>query len=650
MNMTLSDPGFKKDYSESRLILSCASNCLENPLKLCDMASEALRAVMMRGGEGLREELPKLTSDAEAGVPPAHGRAFLRESGGSAASRTVNTKAGSCDQRAVYSLSMKWLDCADGTGLAGQSTDVPAGQGAIPDKWPDEIGEEGRGLVKRILPQLDMTGALIKKAFRNLSERDMQLLAAGHLGELYEVEDDAVAHAALVEEGVSEKVIAEILDNGRDLDAAPHSKAFLDRLEAVDLAKLLEAGWAASQLVSTLKKSAAGISEWPAKPVAVETSYGTVVIGSKADDIYDMAATVIFDPAGNDRYGGEAGAANGLDGRAVAIIVDMGGDDEYMGSRLLGPASALFGVAALLDCGGADIYRNKRVGSGAGIFGTASLVDEGGDDVYESGLFCQGAGVCGLGLCHDGDGNDTYRAGGWAQGFGGVRGMGWLLDKSGNDLYFAGGQVPDYERHKEHYLSMSQGFAIGVRPSGGGGIGLLTDLAGNDTYRADVFGQGVSYWYSVGMLIDIEGHDTYSIYEYGQGSGIHLSSGFLYDGAGNDVYTGHSLSQGNAHDFAVGVMIDKDGNDLYTADHYSQGRAINNAFALLCDGAGNDSYFARKNAQCQGRGQHNRDRGYGSLSVLMDLSGKDGYTGGATNNARLLYPDYGIVYDFEEDE
>ena len=650
--MNLADSGFKKDYAESRFILSCASNCLENPLTLCGMASEAVGAVATGGcsGEESREGLSKLTSDAEAGVPPGDGRAFLREPGGAAASRTGNTEAIRYGQHAIYPLAMKWLDCSGGIETTNESGESLSGLQALPDEWPDELGEQGRGLVKRILPELEMAAGLLELAFKDLSRRDRRLLAAGYLGGLYEVEDDAAVLADLVEEGTPEQIIAEIIEDWRELDAAPHSKAFLDRLERVDLSMLLEAGLAASRLASSLEEIAAGISKWPVTPVIVETSAGAIVIGSKQDDTYDMAAALILDPAGNDRYTGKAGAANGLDDRDIAIIVDIGGDDEYKGSRLLGPGSALFGVAALLDCGGADIHRNRGAGSGAGIFGAASVVDKAGNDSYESGLFCQGAGVCGLGLCHDRDGNDTYRAGGWAQGFGGIMGMGWLLDESGNDLYYAGGRVPDCERHKEHFLSMAQGFAMGVRPSGGGGIGLLVDLAGNDTYRADVFGQGVSYWYSVGMLIDIEGHDTYSIHDYGQGSGIHLSSGLLYDSAGNDVYTGHSLSQGNAHDFAVGVMIDKKGNDIYTADHYSQGRAINNSFALMCDGAGNDSYFARKNEQCQGRGQRNSDRGYGSLSVLMDLSGKDTYTGGATNGALLLYPDYGVVYDFEEDE
>lgn len=596
MNMTLSDAGFKKDYAESKLILSTSSNCLRAPLKLCDMAGEAIAAV----------------------VP-------------------VNS---SMDP--VYIKAIEWLDCDQPRSSFSSADPI-----VTPDKWPAQIDEQGRVLLKPVLSDLNAIDALLKQALKGLSDQDKQFMAANYLGGLYEVEDDAAARSSLAEEGVDEKVIGEVIDNWRDLDAEPHSSASIDRMKAIDLSVLLEAGMLAGRLVLRVEELAAGMETWPEKPVVFEHSLGNVVIGSRSNDVYDMAAILVVDPAGDDLYRGKTGAANGIDGRDIAIIVDLEGDDQYRGSRLMGPASALFGVAVLLDSSGSDTHRNVGAGSGAGVFGVAGVLDKRGDDVYESSLFCQGAGISGFGFCRDMEGNDTYRAGGWAQGFGATRGIGWLIDTAGNDLYYAGGEVPDYERHTEHCLSMAQGCSTGARPSAGGGIGLLTDLAGNDAYLADVFGQGVSYWYSVGMLIDLRGHDTYSIHEYGQGSGIHLSSALLYDGTGNDSYSGHSLSQGNAHDFAVGIMIDGEGNDLYTADHYSQGRGINNSFALLCDGTGKDSYFARKNGQCQGRGHHNRDRGYGSLSVLMDLAGEDSYTGGATNGMRVLYPDYGVLYDFE---
>ncbi|MCD4670297.1 MAG: hypothetical protein K8S14_07615, partial [Actinomycetia bacterium] len=70
-----------------------------------------------------------------------------------------------------------------------------------------------------------------------------------------------------------------------------------------------------------------------------------------------------------------------------------------------------------------------------------------------------------------------------------------------------------------------------------GGTGLMADFGeGNDTYRAEVFGQGCSYFYSLGMLYDQGGQDTYVAAQYSQGSGIHLASGCLWDGDGDDSY------------------------------------------------------------------------------------------------------------------
>ena len=135
------------------------------------------------------------------------------------------------------------------------------------------------------------------------------------------------------------------------------------------------------------------------------------------------------------------------------------------------------------------------------------------------------------------------------------------------------------------------------------------------------------------------------MHHYGQGSGIHLSSGLLWDGEGNDKYTGYILSQGNAHDYAVGMLFDKEGDDTYTADHHAQARAVNNSVAILVDTSGDDGYLARQNGECQGIGNTGGHRDYGSLALLLDLDGKDFYSCGAVDGARMQRPLYGIIYD-----
>jgi hypothetical protein len=40
-------------------------------------------------------------------------------------------------------------------------------------------------------------------------------------------------------------------------------------------------------------------------------------------------------------------------------------------------------------------------------------------------------------------------------------------------------------------------------------------------------------------------------------------------------------------------------------------------------------------------------REYGCLALLLDLAGRDTYSCGARDGARMIRPDYGIVYDEE---
>jgi hypothetical protein len=76
--------------------------------------------------------------------------------------------------------------------------------------------------------------------------------------------------------------------------------------------------------------------------------------------------------------------------------------------------------------------------------------------------------------------------------------------------------------------SIGQGFGHGVRAGKDtsgvpGGIGILIDEKGDDTYIADYFAQGASYYYGVGILNDMDGDDQYLSGRYSQGAGIHSS-------------------------------------------------------------------------------------------------------------------------------
>jgi len=383
-----------------------------------------------------------------------------------------------------------------------------------------------------------------------------------------------------------------------------------------------------------------------AKPNALPRLWTStnIIWGTMGNDVYTNANSIIIDPGGDDIYTGLAGV--GFEG--WSIIIDKGGNDQYLGNGLLGPGSAVFGNSYIYDASGDDVYKCSHLGIASALGGFAHVEDVDGHDHYEAKAFAQGAAYAGLATLIDRRGDDTYKLGYLGQAYAGVLGHGYLVDYAGNDTYLAGGHYIDHGHHEDRFMSMAQGFSIGMRPYAAGGIAALIDLGGNDFYKADVWGQAVSYWYALGMLIDADGNDTYSMYHYGQGSGIHLSSALLADLGGNDFYTGYALAQGNAHDYAVGMLLDHAGNDHYTANHYSQGRGMTNGFGLLLDRKGMDGYFSVRCDRSQGIGSDGWQREYGSIALLIDILGKnDIYSCGGKNNFKLVRPNHGVIYDAE---
>lgn len=487
---------------------------------------------------------------------------------------------------------------------------------------------------------------LLEQAFSGVTMEERIYLAAAVLAPILETEDDPAAQAALAGAGMPRSVQERVEAEGRLLDGTESALRWLELVRRVDLNLLVRTARIFQQALADVSAMAASKSEWPESPEVRETAWGRIIIGTPGDDMFEGPALLIIDPGGDDSYS-NTGAANGLIGPGLAGIIDLAGHDRYRSDGLLGAASSLWGVSVVLDKEGDDVHDALLSGVAATLFGTAWLEDHAGDDRYRCRVLGQAAAEAGFAFLIDREGNDLYEAGLYGQGFAGVMGWGLLIDRNGHDRYFAGNLRPDHERNDDRHLSLSQGFSIGMRPHAGGGVGALVDLAGNDHYSADIYGQGVSYYYSAGFLIDGSGNDRYAMYQYGQGCGIHLSLGLLADGAGHDFYTGYILAQGAAHDYAVGMLFEQGGDDTYTADHHAQGRALNNAFALLVDQEGQDAYFGRQQEGTQGIGNTGGFRDYGSLALLIDLAGMDFYSGGMSNNATTLRPLYGAVHDLE---
>ena len=269
------------------------------------------------------------------------------------------------------------------------------------------------------------------------------------------------------------------------------------------------------------------------------------------------------------------------------------------------------------------------------------LYDEKGKDSYASEGFSQGAGMYGIGILFDRAGDDAYNTVYYAQGYGFSLGLGLLADADGNDSYTADDATLTHvgDETPKHNESDAQGYGAGRRGDHtdghnmSGGLGILDDHAGDDTYSAGVFAQGCGYWYGYGVLNDDRGDDSYRGVFFNLGASAHFAIGTLFDNGGNDktdlVMT---LGLGTAHDASAAFYIDLGGDDAYTMSAgddraCSLGSGINNSFALFANIRGNDTYTPVGNALGYAT---SRQRGDWAIyapgtGLFFDIGGSDTY-------------------------
>ena len=346
-----------------------------------------------------------------------------------------------------------------------------------------------------------------------------------------------------------------------------------------------------------------------------------VAIGGKGKNYYKGKFNYIIDYGGDDVYDLEN---DDIFGANTCIIVDFSGNDTYNGNTNYSLASGIFSFSYILDKEGDDVYKGKSVSLGAGVCGLGIIEDENGNDIYYANSFSTGAGAFGVGFILDKQGNDIYSANTYSQGFGLIKGAGAIIDNSGNDSYLINSLSLDMGRYEDHFVSMCQGYGLGLRPYYAGGVGLIIEGGGNDIYATDIFGQGGAYWYGLGAIVDKSGHDKYNSYQYAQGSGIHLAVGLLKDYDGWDFYTSNGVSQGCGHDYGVGILDDVKGNDNYSAYSLSQGAGNANGIGILLDRSGRDGYLNKEPGNTRGYGNPRRE--YGSIGLFVDGAGDDFYS------------------------
>jgi tartrate dehydratase beta subunit/fumarate hydratase class I family protein len=450
-------------------------------------------------------------------------------------------------------------------------------------------------------------------------------------------------------------------DGGHTLSDRASGRRLCDLLEKMDRGEMVHAAQILARLTDRrLLEQLANLPAQQTERVAgvtgtvvrkIQTAEGVILVGGRGPNTYQLDAmndvVAVIDLGGDDTY--LEGTVS--DARPLLVLIDLAGNDTYRATKAGVQGSAVLGVSLLVDVAGNDLYEAKDLAQGAGLGGVGILVDFDGRDQYLGLRRVQGQAIGGVGILIDCRGKDRYHAAMWAQGFGGPLGFGLLDDCEGDDTYYAGGLYLDSYPETPGYEGWAQGVGAGLRQVANGGIGVLLDGAGDDTYQFDYMAHGGGYWLGVGIARDFSGNDrhlgstetSYSggrrgevpFQRFGSGFGCHYGLGFLFDDSGDDTYRGTIMGMGFAWDCAFGLLADFSGNDRYVTDsNGSQGIGAQAGVGILYDREGDDQYVGT------GQGLASPSVTYhplaacgGNFSFLIDHGGEDRYGCGVQNNA-----------------
>ncbi len=528
----------------------------------------------------------------------------------------------------------------------GEVTELDAGLSKLTAALPDSLAEP---IALTVLAAAD--GVRWQRlAFESLEDRDA----------LY---DEAIRYVAALDSDKTDPELTRRVERAAGLVDYDYLNT-----GATDIAMVLD-----SVVVRLARLASVGGPSLKKLSFTCRTPLGQIIVNGTEDNVYGGSTTpfLIVDLGGNDTY--FTGGSTQSSSNSISILIDVAGNDRYVppvrpkaprdttgkgnasdksSSTPLRPApppgegmdkpsfgGAVLGYGFLIDLAGRDFYDGRDVSQGAGVFGVGVLCDESGDDHLRAFTTSQGAGLFGLGIAINRSGNDQYYVYQQGQGYGYVKGCGLLIDNEGDDTYVADNSniVFPSAQSKEHNTSLAQGVGFGKRAdyvdghSLAGGVGMLVDARGNDSYSCGVFGQGCSYWYGVGILSDSSGTDSYGGAWYVQGSSAHFGVGVLHDASGNDRYLAMlNMAQGVGHNFGVGFLLDESGNDVYDAPNLSLGGGNANGIGIFWDKNGDDAYNVSA-AMTLGRANIDAPRGglrdkMLCLGLFLDTGGKDKYS------------------------
>ena len=268
----------------------------------------------------------------------------------------------------------------------------------------------------------------------------------------------------------------------------------------------------------------------------------------------------------------------------------------------------------------------------------AIVIDLGGDDVYERAAVVDAPDAM-LSLVFDLGGHDTYAGEGCGPAYA-CGGVAILVDVAGKDTYRGGrlalgsGAFGGFALLADHagsdtYESQGhgQGFAFG-------GVGLLYDRAGDDRYDGWAYAQGATQAWGLGALVDWEGNDSYL-------ADLHFADS--YGDSGPDVY--HGGSQGSSFGLrpdapgGIAALIDEQGKNTFQAGNFSQGGGYYFGFGVMFSGSGDDKNVGTRYSQ--GYGVHQ------AIGVRWDSGGNDAYAIRTVANLGSAW-DQGVGYFLDD--
>lgn len=286
-----------------------------------------------------------------------------------------------------------------------------------------------------------------------------------------------------------------------------------------------------------------------------------IAIGGTGEDLHaEKDVHLCVDFGGSNRYTGRYGAGIGYAG----VLLDFGnGTRAEAGDATLG--AGILGVGIARFDGAQNVLRAGSVTFGCGLAGVGILKFERATSI-EGRALTLGTGLAGIGLVAAGKESDRMRCAFRGLGVGLPQGIGWVVNLGGDDSYF-GSSSQSAKGSTSRVRSDAIGFSSGISNVGSpfaGGIGLVTDLSGDDKYEAGDRSVSFAEFGGATSIFDEGGDDNYQAGENSIATSKEEASAYLHDLGGSDLYLapdGNSIV--SAGESSNAILFDRAGNDRY---------------------------------------------------------------------------------------